>query len=158
MSYRTYVNGCQLFDNNDYYAKWLEFVKSQGIKISQERCYEGEITDFMGAMAVIEDIVLDMDDGILAYRDKFPKDAGRHPSLFDLRGIRRTIDAAKGRDRLPRPMLFDELYDHVTCGYLFLPLMFYDACKDDLRLDVHDDTRFRSYVLKPGKTMHVEAH
>ena len=33
MSYRTYVEGVQIFGNNEGYNEWIEFIRSQGIKI-----------------------------------------------------------------------------------------------------------------------------
>ena len=32
MSYRTRINGNQIFGNNEWHPEWIEFVKSQGIE------------------------------------------------------------------------------------------------------------------------------
>ncbi len=56
MSYRTTVNGTQIFGNNEYYIEWENFIKSQGIEIDEEGCYDGEITDVMGMFDAIDKI------------------------------------------------------------------------------------------------------
>jgi hypothetical protein len=56
MSYRTYVNGFQIFGNNDCYQEWIDFIKSQGITVDEENNYKGDIRDFMGALVCIENI------------------------------------------------------------------------------------------------------
>ena len=43
MSYRTNVNGTQIFGNNEWYGEWGEYLISKGIKISDEGLYD-EIT------------------------------------------------------------------------------------------------------------------
>lgn len=56
MSYRTYVNGVQIFGNNDYFEEWEEFIKSKGIEIDEDGCYDGEIDDVMSMFEVIDKI------------------------------------------------------------------------------------------------------
>ena len=58
MSYRTYINHVQVFGNNEFYQEWLDFIQSQGIEVSEECTYDGEITDVMGAIKTIEKIIL----------------------------------------------------------------------------------------------------
>lgn len=58
MSYRTTINGSQLFGNNEFYGEWIDYIKSQGIKIDGNGNYKGEITDFMSALTVIENITM----------------------------------------------------------------------------------------------------
>ena len=41
MSYRTNVNGKQIFGNNEWYDEWGEYLISKGIKISDEGLYKG---------------------------------------------------------------------------------------------------------------------
>ena len=38
MSYRTSVNGVQIFGNNEYYKEWTDFLKSKGIEIDEDGC------------------------------------------------------------------------------------------------------------------------
>lgn len=164
MSYRTYVNGVQVFGNNEHYPEWLDFIREQGIEIGEENQYEGHITDFMGAMETVENIVLRIEKEILENRMSLcghgTKAAllaeKRYPSLFDLTGIKRKLEDTAG-DPGYRPRLFDELYDRIDNGYLFMPIMLYDACKDLLDLDLAHPDRFRAYKLKPGEKIHVKA-
>jgi hypothetical protein len=41
MSYRTKVNGVQVFGNNESYPEWIEFIRSQKIDVDDEKCYKG---------------------------------------------------------------------------------------------------------------------
>lgn len=61
MSYRTNVNGTQIFGNNEWYDEWGEYLISKGIKISDEGLYEGELDDFMEALEVIEKITMNIE-------------------------------------------------------------------------------------------------
>lgn len=56
MSYKTSVNNTQIFGNNEYYIEWENFIKSQGIEIDDDGCYDGEITDVMGMFGAIDKI------------------------------------------------------------------------------------------------------
>ena len=58
MSYRTYINDIQVFGNNEYYPEWIEYLEKQGIEIGVDGDYEGEITNFMEALDVVESIVV----------------------------------------------------------------------------------------------------
>lgn len=58
MAYRTYINGTQVFGNNEYYPEWIKYLKSKGITIGEEDEYDGEIDDFMEALDVVESIVI----------------------------------------------------------------------------------------------------
>jgi hypothetical protein len=60
MSYRTTIESVQLFGNNESYPQWIEFIKSQGISVDADGCYEGDITDFMGAVKAVEEIVMEL--------------------------------------------------------------------------------------------------
>lgn len=164
MSYRTYINGIQVFGNNEYYEKWFRFIESQGIEIHEEKRYEGEVTDFMAAMETVEAIVLDIDKNLRERMAAIPPSvpAGSRvrrnaKPLFDLGDIYDNITAPPREGSDYRPRLFDELYDRVSDGYLFMPIMLYDACKELLELDPSHPNRFRAYKLKPGKTIHVQA-
>lgn len=164
MAYRTYVNDVQVFGNNEYYEEWFEFLRKQGIEPDEEYGYDCRITDFMGAIEACEAIVLRIDAERLEERAALlrtmkDESAGsqllkQHRSLFDLSRIKEEIQK---RTEGYRPRLFDELYDLLDSGYLFLPIAFYNACKDDLVLDFAHPDRFRTYKLKPGRTIHVRA-
>ena len=145
MSYRTEVNGLQIFGKNECYPEWIEFIKSQGIAVGEEGQYDGEITDFMGAMDACERIVL----GIEERRREHPK---KPRSLFDLSEIREHLDDEEGC-----ATLFDELFDIVRYGYLFIPMMLFHACSNCVELDLADERPVRSYKLKPGYVIKVHA-
>ena len=167
MSYRTEVNGVQIFGNNEYYPEWLDFIRSKGIEVGEEGQYNGAITDFMGAMDVCERIVLRIDDERAAARAELERRIERNDaevddwirrqatSLFDLSEIRRKID--KGPVNGYRTHLLDELCGLVDNGYLFIPMMLLRACQRDLELDLSHPSRIRAYRLKPKRVMHVHA-
>lgn len=162
MSYRTNVNGVQLFGNNCYYEEWIEFIKSQGIEISEDGCYHGEITDFMGALEACEKIVLNIDtertNELQRLREKHKNSDKetknwfeRHYSnIFDLSYIRKNIDEGNS-------YLFDELYNLIDCGYLFIPVLLYEVCKNDLEFDLTTTKRYFSFKVKQGHTIKVQA-
>ena len=167
MSYRTEVNGIQVFGNDEYYPEWIEFIKSQGISVNEEGRYEGHITDFMSAIKACEQIVLRLDDEI---KERFahlehtintadPEAqawlAKHNKSLFDLTPIRRKTD--EDADKTLGTRLFDELYDLVEYGYLLIPIKLFNACRDDIELDLGNKTRFRAYRLKEGRQINVHA-
>ena len=56
MSYRTSINGTQIFGNNEWYVEWANFIESKRIKIDEDGCYDGEIDDVMGMFDVIDKI------------------------------------------------------------------------------------------------------
>lgn len=166
MSYRTYVNDKQLFGNNESYGKWMDFIAKQGIEINEEGDYEGHITNFMGALEVLEEIALDIqkerEERIAEIKKSTRRDdpetqekmLSRVRSLYDLSYIPSNIT----EDKYVRNGLFDELYELVNNGYLFLPMAFYLACKDQLQpAKQHINKRWRSYELKPGQSIHVKA-
>lgn len=156
MSYRTYINGIQVFGNNEYYDEWFEFIRKQGIHIGEEYRYEGTLTDFMGAIEACESVVMRLEAERIALRAKAGPLENRYSSLFDLGYIKEKIlhpDPARAYNA----RLFDELYDLSDSGYLFLPMAVYRACKDDLALDPSHPSRFRAYKLKPGRLIRVSA-
>lgn len=61
MSYRTKINGKQLFGNNEWYEEWGEYLISKGIEIDDEGLYEGELDNFMEALEVIEKITMNIE-------------------------------------------------------------------------------------------------
>ena len=61
MSYKTRVNGKQLFGNNEWYDEWGKYLISKGIDIDDEGLYEGELDDFMEALEVIEKITMNIE-------------------------------------------------------------------------------------------------
>ena len=161
MSYRTYVNNVQIFGNNEYYAEWIEFIKSQGIEVDEDGCYEGDITDFMGALVVVEKITLRHNKG----RDEFEKEFS---GKFGVQKIQRCFDFTYIPEKfsdVENPVdeldnsLFDALKDMVENSYALLPYTLYQACEDLLQRDHIYTTpgHFHCYKLKDGKMIHVKA-
>lgn len=157
MSYRTCINGTQVFGNNEYYPEWIEFIESQGIEVDDEGLYEGEITDFMGALETVEKITLrlskERDERKKNLLEKFPE-YPETPSLFDWTDIPKKCEEKN-------MSLFDQLYDAVRNGYAFMPYALFMACqnkieKDDyIDLEILQGNHFHRYKLKPGETIHV---
>ena len=54
MSYRTNVNDTQIFGNNEWYQEWIDFLKSEGIKVDREGLYDGYIVDLKGMFDTID--------------------------------------------------------------------------------------------------------
>lgn len=163
MSYRTYVEGVQIFGNNECYEEWIKFIKTQGILVDDENCYEGDIRDFMGALTCIESITLRLN----RERECFKKELEekglrlRNPicSYFDFTNIPAEVEAQVPTDKYNNS-LFDKLYELIDNSYAFLPLAFFEACEDKLeRAHVFStDGHFYCFKLKEGETIHVEAH
>ena len=157
MSYRTYINNFQIFGNNESYEAWVEFIKSQGVKVNENGCYDGYITDVMGALKVIENIVISKEDdrrkAIAECKD--PENDYCPKSLFELGYI---YDKIK---QLPEDFfLFDELKQVMDNSYVFMPIAFIKACGDDIEKAHHekDSYRFFNYKVKEGCKIHVYAN
>ena len=160
MSYRIYVNNQQLFGNNDCPNKWIEFIKSQGIEVSEDGIYKGEIKDFMECLNTVEDIVLDMNKKIQDYNESLNdnkslnddyKNALEQPELFDLSNLINDESS----------LLFS-LQHLVSNGYLFLPYQLYEICKDKIevkyKIDEEQDKIKRIYTIKEGEHIYTSAY
>lgn len=168
MSYRVTIDGKQLFGNGKSYEIWDEFIKSQGIQISEEGCYDGEITNFMGALEACERIVLDIEaERQESYKKNryiiertAPEDRPRVMAMLDANSL---FDLSRMPEQfIDRPNykigLFDELYDLTRNGYLFLPYTLFRICEKKLiRILPSKSIRPNAFQLKPGKTLHVHA-
>lgn len=150
MSYRTTINGSQLFGNNEFYGEWIDFIKSQGIKIDDNGNYKGEITDFMSALSVIENITMRLHQERICNQNT--------KNLFDFRYVPDTVEKDK-EDEYGQSLLDAEI-DLVSNAYAFLPYQFYTFCKDQLDKEHLFTTpgHVYSFKLKPGETIKVEAH
>lgn len=157
MSYRTYVNGVQIFGNNETYEEWTDFIVSQGIKVNSENYYKGEITDFMGALVVIEKITLRLTKERSDLIKKNGSLNGRFRELFDWTNIPNKLETEDKDDKY-RESLFDNLVDLIDNSYAFLPYTFYLACEKMLEPDKSFtvDGHFRCYKLKEGAVIAVE--
>lgn len=154
MSYRTKVNGTQIFGNNECYPEWIEFIQSQGIEVDEDACYEGEITDVMGAITTIEKIILRLESG---RREKQPIST----SLFD---FRKDYDEIIEQDiKFPNDdhntSLTDKMMELRKNAYIFMSCLFIDACGDMIERD-HTfavPQHYLCYKVKEGCAIKVSA-
>lgn len=182
MSYRTEINDVQIFGNNECYPQWIEFIKAQGIDVDEDGCYSGEITDVMGALSTIEDIIVQMEserkEHITDTQKRFLKNNAERPfgecideynRLFNKTPMNRHIwdfsttydlfEKEKDCDieyRMSLTDCFQEIYED---AYLFMNFAFLRACEDDIE---HAESgsvpgHFRCYKVKEGHTIKVRA-
>ena len=162
MSYRTFVENTQIFGNNESYPEWDEFIRSQGIEISPDGDYEGEITDIMEAIEVIEKIVLRLEEKqreSKIYEDEAfitSPEGKRFTSFFDFSYI---YDRIKKRPNTE--FLLDRLLSSIEHSYAFMALVFLDACKEKIEREKNNDFRLNErmykFKLKDGETIRVSA-
>lgn len=140
------VNSTQVFGNNEYYKKWLDFIETQNIDVDFEFWYEGEITDIMTAISVIEEIVADIEN-----------EKHRTKSLYDLAFIKENQE--KHKNAHYGKSLLDEIINEVNSGYLFLPYCFLQACRDSIEPDkpYADGKHLHCYKIKENKTIKIKA-
>lgn len=152
MSYRTYVNDVQIFGNNVIYPKWIDFIKNNGIEVSEEGSYEGHITDFMDAQVIVEDIVNDL----VCERQK-RIDAGLcKTQIYNAEEAYKDYLASK--DDNVRFGLLGLQKEFLQNAYFYIPYSFYTACSDDIEPATAPIAgRLDAYVLKPGKRIYVRA-
>lgn len=157
MSYRTNIEDIQIFGNNEYYPEWIEFIKSQGIKVDDEGNYSGEIHDFMGMLTTIETIVLNIEKE--RQKDN-PQSRYHKRSIFDLRNIyENTVKDMNDVNETYLNSLSDRIFDIINEGYMFMPYQAYNACKDKLEPCESFSTpnHFHCYKIKDGETIHISA-
>lgn len=173
MSYRTYVNGHQLFGNNECYPEWLDFVKTQGAVIDESKSYQCRITDFDQAVLTCENIVMrlsrektEQNAELLRHIEQVLREQPDNKAaltrkrryskhMFDFSDLE---EQAASRETA----LFDGLYGAVFESFAFLPLALYLYCRDQLQPDTIQTCesglyRIHRYKLKPGGTILVEA-
>lgn len=152
MSYRTYVNGKQLFGNNECFEEWGEYLISKGIKISDEGLYKGELDDFMEALEVIEKITMNIE---AKRRERKKAEKFFSQSIFDNGNI---YDSLVNNDE-HYESLFDKEIEIIKHGYMFLPIQFFKACEDMLEYTGIDleNNRTYTYKLKDGCKIKVTA-
>lgn len=151
MSYRTYINDTQVFGNNEYYPEWIAYLKSKGIEENEDGCYEGELTDFMEALDIIEEIVMNMEKE----RRENKKNGERFhaTSIFDLGNIYDNV-----LNNPTEESLLDKEMHYVENGYMFLPYAFYKACEDIIEYKgIGLGKHIRIYELKKGCKITVSA-
>lgn len=155
MSYRTNVNNCQIFGNNEWYQDWVDFIKSEGIEVDEDGLYDGYIDNLQGMFDVIDKITRRLIDkrheqviaGELTWEGK------PYTELTDL------SDSMWLTDRTPVLMFNIQMIEHAYC---FLPYQVFKAVEDIIEKCGHDDPEavllgYRCYRLKDGKRIQVHA-
>lgn len=155
MSYRTYINGTQIFGNHERYPEWIEFIKSQGIEVNENGEYKGVITDFMGALAVVEQITLRLEKERTLARERGL--TYRTKSIFDWSHVPVDIEHEDKEDKF-HTSLFDKLTDIINNGYAFLPIALYRACEDKLEsvTPFTVNGHYDCYKVKDGEAIEVQ--
>lgn len=149
MAYRTYINGTQVFGNNEYYPEWIKYLKSKGITIGEDGEYDGEIDDFMEALDVVESIVIRLE----AERRERKKNGEKFfsLSLFDLGNIYDAVVANPTEESL-----FDKELYYLENGYMFMPYAFFKACESILEYKGLS-LKGKFFKLKDGCKIRVSA-
>ena len=155
MSYRTRINDTQVFGNNEYYKEWIDFLKSEGIEIDEEGCYDGYITNLQGMFNVIDKItrrLIDERHQEVIKGEKWLDGKPLH-ELTDLSGSM-WLD-----DRTPLLMFNMRMIEEAYC---FLPYQVFKAVEDIIEKSETTYTDYKewfccSYKLKDGERIHVHA-
>lgn len=157
MSYRTYVNGTQIFGNNEYYKDWIDFLKSKGIDIDEDGVYEGEIDDVMGMFSVIDKITRKL-------INERHEEVIKGKVNFDGKPLREMTDLSDSmwlQDDTPILMFNKQMVEHAYC---FLPYQVYMVVQDKIeRTDYIQDKNgidwsFCTYKIKDGEKIKVSAY
>ena len=157
LSYHVYIDNVQLFGNDEDIPAWNEFIMSQGIEIDEETHeYEGDITDFMGMIVCLENIVIQVQLDLESSFEGNPQSILDYSYIFDSlknQGLQSFITYGKGTS------LFDELLNVIINSRGFLPYLAYDVCKCKLKPTTVFSTpnHFRCFEFKPGCSCHVKA-
>lgn len=155
MSYRTNVNGYQIFGNNEWYQEWGDFIESEGIKVSEEGLYDGYTDNLQGMFDIIDKITRRLIDerheqvvaGDRTWDDK------PYTELTDL------SDSMWLDDKTPVLKFNIMMIEHAYC---FLPYQLFKAVEGIIERCEHDEPGavklgYRCYRLKDGERIRVDA-
>lgn len=157
MSYRTRVNEVQIFGNNDCYQEWIDFLKSEGIKIDEDYCYDGYITNLQGMFNVIDTITRGLinDRHNQVVMGELTWEGKPYKELTDL-----SESIWLGNET---PLLMYNM-QMIESAYCFLPYQVFKAVeniieKSDIPYVSKDGKKWYccSYKLKADKKIHVYA-
>ena len=156
MSYITSVNGVQIFSNNEYYIEWENFIKSHGIEIDDDCCYDGEIDDVMGMFDAIDKITRRLIEE--RKRQIYNKETDYEGKpLLELTDLSNSM----WLDNNTPILMFNEQI--LKYAYCFLPYQVYLAVKDVIE-PTHEvykkdgvNWNFCTYKLKDGAKIRVHA-
>ena len=165
MSYRTYVNGTQIFGNNDGYIEWFDFLKSKGVEINEDGLYDDYIDDLQGMFEVIDKITKRLIDERheQVVKGETNWDGEPYKELTDL------SESIYLNDKTPILMYNMQMINHAYC---FLPYQVFMAVEDIIEKTdkpyivekankpyiSEKEWYFCSYKLKDGERIHVSAY
>lgn len=157
MSYRTYIDGTQIFGNNDWYEEWADFLRSHDIEIDEDGCYEGEIDDVMGMFEVIDritkKIIRERHEKVLRGEKNWRNEP--YKEMTDL------SDSIYLDDTTPILTFNQQMIENAYC---FLPYQVYLAVKDKITPNRkcyksgETDWFLCTYELKDGEKIKVSAY
>lgn len=157
MSYRTRINGVQIFGNNDCYQEWIDFLKSEGIEIDEDGCYDGYITNLQGMFNVIDTITRGLinDRHNQVVMGELTWEGKPYKELTDL------SESIWLNDETPLLMYNMQMIGNAYC---FLPYQVFKAVENIIEKSdvpyVSDDGKewyLCSYKLKADEKIHVYA-
>ena len=169
MSYRVSLDDYQIFGNNEEYEEWDDFIKSQGIEIDEEGCYDGEITDVMGIFVTINKIIRRLQKEFHEeVVNQSPKEVEYYKKEGMTRFIHHEITDLSGSMFLAEDTPWLEFnLEIMQNSYCFLPYQVFQAIKpkiEKVHFDSHKDYKIDGvdwwycyYQIKPGQTIHVHA-
>ena len=155
MSYRSKVNGTQIFGNNEGYQEWFDFIKSEGIEIDEDGCYDGYITNLQGMFNVIDKITRQLID---ERHEKVLKGEKN----WDGKYLNELTDLSNSMwldDKTPILMYNIQMIENAYC---FLPYQVFKAVESIIEKSDKVYTDYKqwfccSYKLKDGEKIHVHA-
>ena len=155
MSDRTRLDGHQIFGNNDYFEEYVDFLKSQGVEVSEEGLYDGTITDVEGLFKVIDTITKKMIKEAHERVEQGLKDWDERPYL-ELADLSRSMWLD---NKVPVLMFNKQMVEN---AYIFLPYQVFKILEDKIepisgRYDGDVDWSFCSYKLKDGEVITVSS-
>lgn len=150
MSYRTYIEGVQIFGNNESYKEWTDFIRANGIEIKNDGEYCGFIKDVQGMFSVIDKIA-----------KRLMKE--RHEAVVNGVSGRELTDFSDSiylDDNTPTLFFNMQI---LKDAYVFMPYQAYLAVQHKLeRCPSYEkdgvDWAFCSFKLKDGLAVLVEAY
>lgn len=157
MSYRTRINGVQIFGNNAYYQEWIDFIRSEGIEVDEDGSYDGHIENLQGMFNVIDTItrglINDRHNQVVA--GELTWEGKPYTELTDL------TESMWLDDKTPLLMYNMQMIENAYC---FLPYQVFKAVENIIEKSdvpyVSDDGKewyFCSYKLKSGNKIHIYA-
>ena len=158
MSYRTYINGTQIFGNNESYQEWIDFIKSKGIEVGEEGQYDGYITDLQGMFNVIDKITQNL-------INKRHEEVLKGEKDWEGKPYRELTDLSESMWLADNTALLMYNMQMINHAYCFMPYQAYKAVENIIEISdkpyISEDGRewyCCTYKLKEGKMIHVEAY